>query len=288
MTLVASAQSSRNQKENIMLILGLCGSAGCGKNTVADYLAEKYGFVSFAFSSALYHEVQQAFGLETQDLLRDRATKEVPSEALSMKKCTDKAFVDRMQYTAIVRSWAGDGFIDMDQACSPRVILQWWGTEYKRAQDPNYWVKRAAEFVTQMHYLPPYPELRPQLFVEAGTRFANEREWIRHNYMADAWQGGTCHAGQIWHVHRDATDKLTDTHASAKPLPILPGEREIWNNSTIEHLHLAVDLLFSTSNQFVRCDPPLPNGQYYKTQSDGREMLCNADGTRSVFDDVDE
>lgn len=32
----------------------------------------------------------------------------------------------------------------------------------------------------------------------------------------------------------------------------------------------------------------LPNGQYYALQSDGHKMLCNADGSRSVFDDVDE
>ena len=32
----------------------------------------------------------------------------------------------------------------------------------------------------------------------------------------------------------------------------------------------------------------LPNGQYYAPQPDGHMMLCNADGTRSIFDDVDE
>lgn len=32
----------------------------------------------------------------------------------------------------------------------------------------------------------------------------------------------------------------------------------------------------------------LPGGQYYSTQNDGRKMLYNADGTRSIFDDVDE
>lgn len=29
-------------------------------------------------------------------------------------------------------------------------------------------------------------------------------------------------------------------------------------------------------------------GQYYAKQADGHMMLCNADGTRSIFDDVDE
>ncbi len=32
----------------------------------------------------------------------------------------------------------------------------------------------------------------------------------------------------------------------------------------------------------------LPSGQYYAMQPDGHRMLCNADGTRSIFDDVDE
>ena len=33
-----------------MIILGLAGSAGCGKDTVADYLVTRYGFEKFAFS----------------------------------------------------------------------------------------------------------------------------------------------------------------------------------------------------------------------------------------------
>lgn len=32
----------------------------------------------------------------------------------------------------------------------------------------------------------------------------------------------------------------------------------------------------------------LPGGQYYAMQPDGHKMLCNADGTRSIFDDIDE
>lgn len=31
-----------------------------------------------------------------------------------------------------------------------------------------------------------------------------------------------------------------------------------------------------------------PDGTYYRVQSDGHRMLCRADGTRSIFDDVDE
>ena len=235
-----------------MLILGLAGQAGAGKNEVAAYLATKYGFVQFAFSDALYHEVQQAFGLENQDLLRDRATKEVPQLKLASDNCMDRDFVSVMRRQGVD---VGGG-IGGSAPLSPRQILQWWGTEYRRAQDPDYWVKKAAKIVSGMYYAAPYPELRPQLFCETGTRFENEREWIVHNYCDT--HTGVSHAGNIWHIHRDATDQMTDTHASAKPLPVLPGEREIFNNSSIEHLHLAVDMLLSTTNQFVRCEPMEP------------------------------
>ena len=232
-----------------MLILGLAGQAGAGKNEVANYLVQRYGFVEFAFSDALYHEVQQAFGLEDQSLLRDRATKEGPCNALRLVWCTDSDF-KVVARRAISRDYPNTFGVLDDYELSPRQILQWWGTEYRRAQDPDYWVKRAAEFVAQMHYLPPYPELCPELFVESGTRFKNERVWIRGSD-----DPAMPFRGNIWHIHRDATDQMTDSHVSAQPLPILPGEREIWNNSTIEELHMAVDMLLSTSAQYVKCEP---------------------------------
>jgi len=89
---------------------------------------------------------------------------------------------------------------------------------------------------------------------------------------------------------------VIDSHASAKPLAVKKPERELWNNSTIPELYQAVDLLLSNPVQFVRAEPmepmrapdKLPGGQYYATQADGHRMLCNADGSRSIFDDVDE
>ena len=257
-----------------MLIIGLSGQAGSGKDTIADYLARRYGFVKFAFSDALYWEVQRAFGLEDQSLLRDRATKEVETPALALEKCLDADFLTALKRTRPV--------LQEDKPRSPRWVLQNWGTEFRRAQDTNYWIKQAATFVEQMHYLPPYPELRPSLFVECGTRFPNEQGWIRSV------------GGNIWHVRRDATDTMEDTHTSAVSLPVLPGEREIWNNDSVARLQQGVDLLLSTGAKFVRVEPmlpdepPLPGGQYYAEQPDGRKMLCNADGTRSIFDDVDE
>ena len=46
---------------------------------------------------------------------------------------------------------------------------------------------------------------------------------------------------------------------------------------------------YAHAEQFVAVlGKGLPDGQYYSLQTDGHQMLCNADGTRSIFDDVDE
>mgnify|MGYP001594321964 FL=1 len=158
-----------------MIILGLAGPAGAGKDTGADYLVEAYGFVKFAFSDALYAEVQQAFRLEDQSLLRDRATKDMPEIRLTARQCEDPVFEQILLGAAEDRSppvgeWGEHEF-------SPRDVLQIWGTEYRRAQDPDYWVKKAAEWILQTQLMG-YPEQRPQFFVECGTRFENERMWI--------------------------------------------------------------------------------------------------------------
>ena len=236
-----------------MLVLGLAGQAGVGKDEVALYLAKRYGFVVFAFSDALYHELAQSYGLQDQNSLRDRRYKEMPVEALSLGLCTDEAFVKVAREKLSEEN--PDTFFDLDALpLSPRWLLQTWGGEYRRTQDENYWIKKAEAFVEQLHYLPPYPELRPSFFVECGTRYPNEQEWIRSV------------GGQIWHIHR-GEDKVLHDHASAQPLPVLAGERELWNNGSIEYLHQGIDLLMSSSARTVRVESPLPMEEQGKTET---------------------
>jgi hypothetical protein len=51
-----------------------------------------------------------------------------------------------------------------------RPFLQWWGTEYRRADDDNYWVKRLAEQI----------ELeKPQIALITDMRFPNEMAFVK-------------------------------------------------------------------------------------------------------------
>jgi hypothetical protein len=48
-------------------------------------------------------------------------------------------------------------------------LLQWWGTEYRRAQDPDYWVKKVQEKIYDFH----------GVVLIADVRFQNEFSFIK-------------------------------------------------------------------------------------------------------------
>lgn len=231
-----------------MIILGLAGQAGVGKDTVANYLRDAYGFFVFAFSDMIYKQVQDAFSLPDQDLLRNRGAKESPSDKLTLQQCSDADFVAVAMQALVAKAHSEgvelSGEIDT-LPLSPREVMQWWGTEYRRAQDGDYWVKQSHEFVRAMQAAAPYPEMRPQYFVNTTTRFKNERDWVH-----------AC-GGNVWHIHRDGIAAV-NAHVSETPLEVVEGERELWNNDTIERLHAGVDTLLRTGYRFVRVEPLLP------------------------------
>lgn len=229
-----------------MIIIGLAGKAGSGKSAVADYLVRRYGFIRFSFSDALYREVATAFGLPDESLLRDRETKEVETELLSLVGCRDREFADLCAW-ACSGGWGGSGtYLDeFARRRSPREVLQLWGTQYRRAQDPDYWIKRAEEWLEAVLMAAPYPELRPQLFVNDSVRFENERDWIKDP------------DGNVWHLRRYNAAPV-HAHESENELPVRNGEREIFNNHTLEYLHKGVDQLLSSNARFVRMEPPAP------------------------------
>ena len=233
-----------------MLNLGLAGPAGCGKDAVAEYLVERYGFISYSFTDALYREVAEAYSLEDESLLRDRATKEVPTDRLAMVRLSDALQFD----LGHAIGWdMGSGFgaePDLQAPLSPRQVLQWWGSEYRRAQAPNYWVHKADEWLEQIMHMG-YPEHAPQMFVNTSVRFPNEQDWIK---TGSPWNDSPAWKGNIWHIHRDGLDAV-NAHQSETPLPVLPGERELWNNDTLARLYYGVDLLLTTATPFVKVEP---------------------------------
>ena len=167
-----------------MKLIALCGAAGAGKDTVADMLPAR----KLAFADALYREVAEAWGVE-QHVLRCRETKEQKTYKLQVGWCGDEKFKDFIRRTV----WP---FNLMGAHRSPRQILQWWG-DYRRAQDPDYFVKRMRKELIDWGWATPNSG-----FVITDVRFPNETALVRQL------------GGQLWQIRRPGFEAGGTGHAS--------------------------------------------------------------------------
>jgi len=92
------------------MIIGICGSAGAGKDTAADYLVQQHQFVRDSFAASLKDAVAAVFGW-------DRELLEGQTEASrSWRETVDPWWADRLALPTL----------------TPRQVLQIWGTEVCR------------------------------------------------------------------------------------------------------------------------------------------------------------
>lgn len=135
-------------------IVGLAGKAGAGKDTVAALLRMR-GYERRALADPIREEVS------------DAAAKREAPEGMN----------DRLAVLFRMGALCPKGIYGKPTPSHVRRILQWWGTEYRRAQDPYYWIQRVAETI--------YPD---GYFSISDIRFANEAQFIRKM------------GGQVWLV----------------------------------------------------------------------------------------
>ena len=128
------------------MTVGIIGRKGSGKDTVANVLANEYGFYTTRFAKRLYKEVAEAFRIDVA-VLEDRNTKESPLSCLTLGACDDGDFwkTALLHLRKEKETNTGSGWfispMTRDFVLSPRKVLQLWGTEYRRSQDNYYWVK---------------------------------------------------------------------------------------------------------------------------------------------------
>lgn len=100
------------------MIIGLSGYKGSGKSTVAEYLEREYGFVRINFKDGLVAELKEKFPLTLQ-ILRDSFTLSSIEDLFRVKP-------------PLMRS-----------------LMQEYGTDVRRSEDPDYWVKQWIEEVNK-------------------------------------------------------------------------------------------------------------------------------------------
>jgi hypothetical protein len=147
-------------------IIGLLGGKGAGKDTCADYLVQERGYRRIGFADLLYKQAADAFGV-TVAFMSNRKTKEVCLHNLRLKNCVDLDFVrcvvDELRLEGV------SNYLEIEH--SPRVILQLWGTEYRRRRGiDSYWLDKVRETVLAEP---------SQDFVVTDVRFLNEFNFIK-------------------------------------------------------------------------------------------------------------
>jgi len=194
-----------------MMLIGLSGYAGAGKDLFAQLASERTGCARMAFANALRLEVAQAFGISPAILL-DRETKGTPNPLLRADWCTDLAFAE------ILRARGRETY-------SPRDVMQLWGTEYRRAEDPHYWITRAAASAWTRALA------GNEVCLVTDCRFPDEASWIE------------AQGGQIWRIDRPGVEP-TNEHRSERAIDDWPFALRIRNDGSIEQLRkIAFDLV---------------------------------------------
>jgi len=176
-------------------LIGLSGRAGVGKDEIAKILG-KFGYIRVAFADKLKEEVDFAI-----------LTGYRPPEL-------DPDIVEAMDQMKVGEVW--------EKPTKPhvRVVLQYWGTEYRRKHfGEDYWVDQVERIIRSEEFA---------YFVVSDVRFENEVDMIRRL------------GGRVFKVERNVDEVGIPGHASEKNVDKLYYDDKICNNGTLEELRETV------------------------------------------------
>lgn len=166
------------------LIIGLVGYAGVGKSTLAKALTVELEKTT-EIDATVY-----SFGKALRDEIWEQA------KAIGDYQRVETAFPDMPGEVKVGMRLAmlkPDCIYSKPTEPEIRLLLQWWGTDYRRKQDPQYWLKRWAANLPD----------RGHVIVD-DARFGNEAELIR------------LFGGKMIRLERNNADTIAPAHASER------------------------------------------------------------------------
>ena len=131
------------------MIIGIAGFQGSGKDTIADYLQNIYGFKRDSFAATLKDAVSAVFGWD-RELLEGRTT-----ESRAWREQIDPWWANRLNMPNL----------------TPRLVLQRWGTEVaRRSWHDDTWIASLENKLNKAH----------NDIVITDVRFPNEIQAVRN------------------------------------------------------------------------------------------------------------
>lgn len=203
-------------KGNIMII-GICGFIGSGKDTVADYLVEHHNFSRDSFASTLKDAVAAIFGWDRE--LVDGRTK----EARDWREQVDPWWADRLGMPNL----------------TPRLVLQLWGTEVGRQAFHNdIWIASLENKLRKTDGNVVITDCRFPNEVQAIKRAGGIVIWVNRGALPEWYQ----HAYDANRGSQEAAERLKEynIHASETAWVSTEFDRVIRNNGTLEDLYTKV------------------------------------------------
>lgn len=189
-------------------LIGLCGAARSGKDTVAKYMVQECGFLARAFADPMYDMLQAGFGIHVEG--HDEMPREWRAKLPYMLNVSDGNKNDEIR----------------PFGCSVRRFMQTLGTEWGReCIDEHIWVQLADVWYSQHHH---------SNVVFTDVRFPNEAEFIINN------------GGHLLEIYRNQEDFAAfRTHISENnPLQDYV-DHTIDNNGPLPFLYESVDRALS-------------------------------------------
>lgn len=137
------------------LLIGLAGALGAGKTSFAQRLIERWGFVAVNHGDAIKDEIATT--------LRRTLKAHYRAARPDIRDRDDLGAVSEEQWSDYIRTTLWERRDEFTRA-----LLQEWGTELRRREDPDYWIHQWEA------------RIQPHLRVVAdNVRFPNEAESIR-------------------------------------------------------------------------------------------------------------
>ena len=189
-----------------MIVLGLTGHMGSGKDTVADYLVREHGFLKLSFAGPLKGMLLQL-------------NPYVDREGTRLSHVTADA---GLEWERVLK----------EHFPEYRRLLQVLGTDCIRAIDDKFWVN--ASWVA-IKSLP-----NDARIVFSDVRFPNEAQFI-HTLVAPRGPHGQYPTTAVWEILRPGY--TGDGHSSEQFAGKMHEDRVVGNGGDLADLHKVVDFL---------------------------------------------